>query len=368
MTPVRNKLEEMVAGGLIPGYQYMVLVSGKEIFSAWGGYRDMEKKLPVEKETLFMANSSSKTITAAAVLQLSEKNKLDLDGDVREYVGNMFPVDKKITCRQLITHTAGVPNLFPFQWLHKMEDHRLFDREKFEKRVLNKSKKLVSEPGYKYLYSNPGYLLLGKIVERVSGLSFDQYTRKNIFEPLQAKEDQIGFDVNCPEKHSHGHLERFSYYSLVLYLLIHGWMVKGAVGKWRAFRHIKHNSPPYGGLYCNMEGMSLFIKDMLSDNPVLMNKKTRREMFLPQTGPKGEILPTTLGWDHGELAGIDYITRPGGGIGFHSNIRVYAGKIATIMLINKTVLHAKLINMFSDEIDRDFVLAAAPEVLHTPSR
>lgn len=363
MTPVRNKLEEMVSRGVIPGYQYMVLVDGEELFSAWGGYRDVEKKLPMEKSTLFMANSSSKTITAAAVLQLSEKSKLDLDGDIREYVGNMFPVDKKITCRQLITHTAGVPNPLPFQWHHKMEDHRHFDREMFEKRVLGKSMKLVSEPGHKYLYSNPGYLLLGKIIERVSGLSFDEYTRKYIFEPLEARGDQIGFDVDCPENHSYGYLERFSYYSLMVYLLIHGWAVKSVVGKWRIFRHIKHNSPSYGGLHCSMEGMGLFIKDMLSCSPVLMSREMRRKMFLPHVGRGGEVFPTTLGWDHGTLAGIDYITRPGGGLGFHSNIRIYAGRIATIMLVNKTVLHAKLINMFSDGIDRDFILTFAPKVL-----
>lgn len=363
MTPTHNKLEEMVSRGLIPGYQYMILSSGKEIFSAWGGYRDVEKKLPVQRDTLFMANSSSKTITATAVLQLSEKNKLDLDEDVREYVGHMFPVNKKITSRQLITHTSGVPNIFPFKWHHKMEDHGRFDRERFEKRVLKKSKKLVSEPGHKYIYSNPGYLLLGKIVECVSGLSFAEYTRKNIFEPVQAGKDQIDFDVNAPDNHSHGYQEIFSYYTLVLYLLIHGWTVKHKTGKWCGFRRLKHNSPSYAGLHCNMDGMSLFIKDMLSENPVLMNKETRRKIFLPHTGPEGKILPTTLGWDHGKLAGIDYITRPGGGLGFHSNIRIYAGKIATITLINKTLLHAKLINMLSNEIDRDFVPGAVAEAL-----
>jgi CubicO group peptidase (beta-lactamase class C family) len=302
-----------------------------------------------------MANSSSKTITAAAVLQLAEKNKLDLDEDIREYLCDMFSVDKKITCQQLITHTGGVRNPFPFKWHHKMEDHRRFDRERFEMRVLNKSKKLVSEPGCKYLYSNPGYLLLGKIVECVSGLPFDQYTRKYVFDPLRAGPDQIGFEVDRPENHSYGYLERFSRQSLAVYLLIHGWMFRSTVGKWRSFRHIKHNSPAYGGLHCNMDGMSLFLKDMLSDNPVLMNKETRGTMFEPQTGPDGEILPTTLGWDHGKLGGTDYITRPGGGAGFYSNIRVYAGKMATILLINKTLLHAKLINLFSDEIDKDFI-------------
>ena len=349
----------MVAQGLIPGYQYMILSEGEEIYSAWGGYRDIEKKQPVERDTLFMANSSSKTITAAAILQLAEQGKLDLDEDIREYLCDMFPVDRKITCRQLITHTGGVRNPFPFQWHHKMEDHRSFDSEKFEKRVLNKSKKLVSEPGYKYLYSNSGYLLLGKIVECVSGLPFARYTREYVFDPLQAGRDQIGFEVDCPENHSYGYLERFSYYSFMIYLLVHGWMIRGVAGKWRSFRHIKHNSPAYGGLHCNMDGMSLFLKDMLSNNPVLLSKETRRTMFEPQTDPTGEILPTTLGWDHGTLAGIDYITRPGGGVGFYSNIRVYSGKIATILLINKTLLHAKLINLFSDQIDKDFILSHA---------
>jgi hypothetical protein len=97
---------------------------------------------------------------------------------------------------------------------------------------------------------------------------------------------------------------------------------------------------------------------MLSKSPVLLDKSTRRQMFEPHTSSTGEIVPSTAGWDHRQLGGIKYITRPGGGPGFHSNIRVYPQKkLATALFVNKTNIHAKLINQFTDQIDREFVIA-----------
>ncbi len=351
-------LQQMVDDGLIPGYQYMVLEDGEEIFTAWGGVKDVEKKLPVDRHTLFMANSTSKTITATAVLQLADKNLLDLDEDVREYVGDIFPTGKKLTCRQLITHTAGVKNPLPLQWHHKIEDSGEFNREQFERQVLEKNKKLTAEPGHRYLYSNPGYLLLGKIVEAVSQMKFEEYTEKHLFQPLRANRNQLTFYFDSPEYLAHGYEDRFSFNSVMARLLAHGWFFKGKAGrKWLCFRHIKHNSPAYGGLYCNMDGLSLFLKDIMAEEPVLLNPETRRQMFEPQTNARGQVVPTTHGWDHGHLAGLFYITRPGGGPGFHSNIRIYPEKKrATILLINKTLLHAKLINLFSDKLDVQYVL------------
>lgn len=353
----RNKLEGMVKNGLIPGYQYMILEDGEEVFTAWGGYRDVEKKLPVERDTLFLMNSSTKTLTAAAILQLAEKGQLDLDADIREYLCGIFTVDKKITCRQLITHTGGVHNPFPFKWVHVMDDSKSFDRERFEKRILKRSVKLKSEPGQKYLYSNPGYLLLGKVVECVSGKSFAQYFREHIFAPLNARRDQMDFEVHdYRNKLSRGHQDRFSFKSILVYALNHGWLVKCHTGKWLCYRHFNHNAPSYGGLYCSMEGMSKFMKDMQAKEPVLFSRETRRKMFEPYYGPGGEPMPTTHGWDHGKLEGINYITRPGGGPGFHSNIRIYPGKrLATILMVNKTLADAKLINLFTNEIDRELV-------------
>ncbi len=353
----RNKLEEMVRIGSIPGYQHMILEDGEEVYSAWGGYRDISQKQPIERDTLFLVNSSTKTLTAAAILQLSEKGQLDLDEDIREYLCGLYTVDKKITCRQLITHTGGVPNPFPFKWVHVMDDSKQFDREKFEKGVMKKSVRLVSEPGQKYLYSNPGYLLLGKIIECVSGLSFAEYFRKHFFEPLKARRDQIDFEVHeYRHKLSYGYQKLYSMRSMMLYALNHGWLVKGSMGKWLCYRHFCHNAPSYGGLYCNMDGMSTFIKDMQAKDPVLFSRETRRKMFEPYFGPRGEVFPTTHGWDHGNLEGVGFITRPGGSPGYYSNIRIYPKKrLATILLVNKTLVDAKLINRFTDEIDRELV-------------
>lgn len=349
-------LEQLTEQGVFPGYQYMVMEDGQEIYCTWGGYRDIQKGLPMERDSLFMANSSSKTITALAIMQLADRGKLDLDEDIRTYINDLYPAGKKITCRQLIFHTGGVPNPLPFKWHHILEEHRGFNRQAFEKRVLRKNLKLVSEPGHKYLYSNPGYLLLGKIVEAVSGLSFFDYTDHHVFAPLRADKYTIGFRPPPACRLVHGYQKRYGYHSFMMYLLVHGWMFKSAVGYWRCFRHMVHNSPSYGGLYSNIDGMKYFLRDMMAKSPVLLDNPTRQKMFEPQAGPCGEVFPTTHGWDHGKLAGVDYITRPGGGPGFFSNIRVYAGKKrATILFVNKSLYHARLINMVSDCLDLDWI-------------
>jgi hypothetical protein len=107
----------------------------------------------------------SKTITAAAVLQLVEIGRIGLDDPVDRHLGSL-PYSSRVTVRQLISHTSGIPNPIPLRWVHSADLHETFDEDTALAAVLRKYPRLSFAPGSKYAYSNIGYWLLGRVVER----------------------------------------------------------------------------------------------------------------------------------------------------------------------------------------------------------
>jgi CubicO group peptidase (beta-lactamase class C family) len=146
------------------------------LFEHAGGWSDLRGRVLVDTATTMMAYSMSKTITAAAVLQLVEAGRVGLDDPAERYL-DFFPYGSKVTVRQLICHTAGIPNPIPLRWVHPVARHGSFDESAALAAVLRDHPRLLFEPGSKYAYSNIGYWLLGKIVERASGQTFPSLVR-----------------------------------------------------------------------------------------------------------------------------------------------------------------------------------------------
>ena len=138
------------------------------------GFADKEKNKPMRITTGFDIGSIVKPMTAIAIFKLEEKGKLS----VNDTLGKFFPgipEDKKnITIYQLLTHTAGMQDLFG-------GDYEVVSRDWLIEKALNA--KLVREPGKERLYSNSGYSLLAVIIEKVSGKAYEKFMREEIFEP-----------------------------------------------------------------------------------------------------------------------------------------------------------------------------------------
>ena len=166
----------------IAGAVVSVVKDGQVLFQKGYGYADVEAKKPVlPDQTLFRPGSISKLFTATAVMQLVEQGKLDLDGDINQYLDFAIPKTyaQPVTLRQLLTHTGGfeetLKNLFV---AHEN------DIKPLRSYLVNEMPARIFPPGKIPSYSNYGFTLAGYIVEGVSGEKFESYIENHILKPL----------------------------------------------------------------------------------------------------------------------------------------------------------------------------------------
>jgi D-alanyl-D-alanine carboxypeptidase len=339
-----------------PGIQYYVVNATDVVFGHTGGWADIGRQVPVDAATTMMAYSMSKTITAVATLQLVEAGRLGLDDPAELYVEG-FPYGSGVTVRQLLSHTSGVPNPLPLRWVHSAARHASFDENAALSAVLRDHRRLVFEPGAKYAYSNIGYWLLGRAVERASLQSFAEYVRDHILQPLGVGPQGLGYVVADAARHATGYLEKYSFMNLIKGRLIDPDLVGGYSGRWLEIRTHYLNGPAFGGLIGTARAFGTFLQDQLRPRSVLLNEKTRALLRAPQQTTNGLPVPMTLGWHIGSLAGTEFLYKEGGGGGFHCLMRLYprAG-IGTVVMSNATGFDVKRL---LDEVDLLFGAAQA---------
>jgi CubicO group peptidase (beta-lactamase class C family) len=181
---VRVKLQEELTSGRFAGTVAMAK-NGKPIFAQAYGLADRETKMPNLLKTRFRLGSMNKMFTAVATMQLVQSGKLDLKAPFGKYLTDYPNKDmaSKVTIEQLLTHTGGTGDIFGPE----------FDKHRLELKTLNDyvnlygQRALEYEPGSRWQYSNYGFLLLGVIVEKVSGQSYYDYVRDHIFNPADMK-------------------------------------------------------------------------------------------------------------------------------------------------------------------------------------
>src|SRR5215831_6017434 len=159
----------------------MVIKNGKIIYQQALGYADYNTKRALDNNSVFELASVSKQFTAMGILICKERGLLSLDDNVKKFFPGL-PYDN-ITVRNLLTHTSGLPSYedeFEKNWDHK--------KIAFNKDVIDMLEKLHDtlffKPGTKWKYSNTGYAMLASIIEKVSGMSYNDFMAKNIFQPL----------------------------------------------------------------------------------------------------------------------------------------------------------------------------------------
>ncbi|MDP4097782.1 beta-lactamase family protein [Paenibacillus sp. P96] len=187
---LEDKVDEIMEkhiGTSTPGAAVSIVKDGKIIFTKGYGYADVAKQIPMNADTTYMeAGSVSKLFTWTAVMQLVEQGKLDLDADIREYLPENFlklSFKEPITLNHLMSHTAG----FEERLENLLVDDPARLRPLAEHISPQNQPDQIYPPGKIIAYSNYGTNLAGYIVERVSGMPFDAYIEKHIFEPLDMK-------------------------------------------------------------------------------------------------------------------------------------------------------------------------------------
>jgi CubicO group peptidase (beta-lactamase class C family) len=177
---LQKKLDEMAAADRFSG-AVLVAKNGKTAFAQAYGLADREKKTPNTLKTRFRLGSMNKMFTAVATLQLVQSGKLDLKAPFGNYLTD-YPnkdVASKVTVEQLLTHTGGTGDIFGPE----------FEKNRLELKTLQDYVKLYGNralefaPGSRWQYSNYGFLLLGVLIEKVSGKSYYDYVQEHIFKP-----------------------------------------------------------------------------------------------------------------------------------------------------------------------------------------
>jgi CubicO group peptidase (beta-lactamase class C family) len=167
-----------------PGCALSVMKDGRIVYKHGYGMADLDHNVTITPSTVFHVASMSKQFTAASILLLAQQGKLSLDNDVHKYIPELPDFGSPITIRHLIHHTSGLRdqwNLLELAgWRYSLD--LITDDDVMS--VLTMQKDLNFKPGEKHVYCNTGYTLLAIIVKRVSGMSFREFTTKNIFEPL----------------------------------------------------------------------------------------------------------------------------------------------------------------------------------------
>jgi D-alanyl-D-alanine carboxypeptidase len=175
----------------------LVTKNGKAIMSGAYGLADREKKIPNSLNTKFRIGSMNKMFTAVSILQLAQDGRIKLSEPFGKYITDYPNRDAagKVTIEQLLTHTGGTGDIFGAQF----QEHRKDLRNLQDYVTLYGKRDLEFAPGSRWQYSNYGFLLLGVVIERVSGKSYYDYVREHVYAPAEMNSTaSLAEDQNVP--------------------------------------------------------------------------------------------------------------------------------------------------------------------------
>lgn len=176
-----ESVEQFMAREHVPGLAIAISRDGEVLYEKGFGVRDLGTNEPITPSTMFGVASVTKSFTAVAIMQLAAEGKLSLDDPVIKHIpsfklhGNADA--GKVTIHHLLSHTTGIPPIRRREELTKLNDHLHY--------LANEEYECLGEPGDYFSYCNDAFLLLGAIIERVTGRLYRRYMTQRLLEPLQ---------------------------------------------------------------------------------------------------------------------------------------------------------------------------------------
>lgn len=242
-----------------------VLVShyGKVIYKKAFGLANREWNIPNATDTRFMIGSVSKPITAFLMLLQVQKGIVDLDKTISDYIPEFSKTNgSRITIRQLLSHTSGMPNYEIISDFFPRISRQNFSREEYIKLYMDSA--LLFEPGTQFYYSSWGYFTLGYIMEKVTGKSYSQLMKEEIFDKLGMNSSGSYYHTQVVNKRATGYDYDFNGYTS------------------SDFRD-QSNTMGTGDLYTTVEDLFKF-SNAITEN-TLLSKKLTDEMLKPCLAP-----------------------------------------------------------------------------------
>jgi CubicO group peptidase (beta-lactamase class C family) len=284
--------------------------NGNIIYQGAFGHADKQKKIPNTIDTKFSVGSIGKTFTGVLIMQLVEQGKMKLTDTLEKYLSD-FPYNEKSTIqiRHLLNHTSGLGNYFS----HKDYEANIPCLRKIDDALkLVYDQKPLFEPGTKFQYSNSGMLVLGAVIERVTGMSYREYLKQQLLDPIGMKNSGIFYpEENVPNR------------AIGYSKISEGDYVIETANEFPAFSD--------GGLYSTAQDM-LKYDTALRENRLL--SQATKEIMLTVTSPAENY---ALGWEKLIFKGDEYIGHVGGCPGFAADYKSFPkDRIMIIVLSNYT--------------------------------
>ena len=179
-------LEEIISSWGVPGLGVGIVQNGEIVYTRYYGVQSLDTQAPVTENSIFCIASITKVFVASAVMQLVEQGKIDLDAPLAGYLP-YFRLDDprytEMTIRQVLSHTSGMPDMDESEY-DELVAHPEVDEGAVERYVCGLSHlKLVAAPGERFFYSNIAYNVLGDLIAKVSGQTFEDYLTEHILRP-----------------------------------------------------------------------------------------------------------------------------------------------------------------------------------------
>lgn len=320
-----------------PGAVILVAKHGKPVFRKAYGMADLQLGVENSPEYVFRIGSMSKQFTAVCMLQLVQQGKLSLDDDIKEHLPWYNTHDKKITIRNLLTHTSGITSYTAKSDFGK---RAITDTSKRELAEYFMDDSLLFEPGSDWSYSNSGYAVANLIIEEVSGLSFGDYLQKNVFDPLEMSKTYIGRN------------------ELIIPQAVSGYS-PGEDGGFKNAAYLNW-AWPYGGGQILSCVDDLLKWDEALYSATILDRKVLELAWQSGVIPEDRETNYGLGWGLREHEGIKIVQHGGGINGFRSfGVRIPSSHLYTVILSNNTGE--------SPSIAKDIALKLAGKPLTKPS-
>ena len=323
-----------------PGLSVAVVKPGA-LWSEGFGLADIEAPNPADADTVYLWFSMTKLVTATAVVQLADRGQLDLDGPVAALVPTFPRRDgaSRVTSRHLLSHSAGLANPIPIGWV-RPADAPPEDLDAFTARLLKKHSRLRGEPGKHASYSNLGYLVLGEVIQAASGVSYVDYVRAQILEPLGMTTTDFIYRTDMTPRAATGYHARFNVATPLLRLMTPAGIFDHRVGKFWALSRFCVQGAPYGGLIGTVTDAGRFLALHL-DPQAHPNVLSEDAVLAMQQGTaQGRKLDVGLGWfrRRSDPPNADhYWEHLGGGGGFFNTMRLYPElKLGLVAMGNAT--------------------------------
>ncbi len=344
VSELESYLNQLVNSGNPPGLCVTVVKDGQTVYNHAFGYADQPRNRKATPDTIYHWWSMTKIPTAIAIMQLREQGKIDLDDPVKKYLpwfDVTYPSDKSpiITTRNLLQHTSGLPDTIPAMigWVHYDDTTR--NQTEVVKKHLHEFSKLKFESGSRAVYSNLNYMVLGAVIESVSGQTYETYIAQNILWPLGMSQTGFVYTPAMAEHEAAGTLPIVHFYTPLLPALLNpSALIRELQGKLFWLNRAYIDATPSTGLIGSAPDVARLMlaylnHGTLNGNLILLPQSIS---LLTETAP---INGHGLGWFVGESNNVRYLEHAGGGPGFATMMRLYPdSRLGIAILANGTDL------------------------------